>query len=71
MVLSPREARLSLYGKDRACLLGEWVFCCLNQTDDCCVWDVELQSDGSFLVYAVEYIIEFIPQKSVWNESLP
>jgi len=47
------------------------VFCCLNQTDDCCVWDVELQSDGSFLVYAVEYIIEFIPQKSVWNESLP
>ena len=35
------------------------------------MWDVELQSDGSFLVYAVEYIIEFIPQKSVWNESLP
>ena len=30
-----------------------------------------MQDDGSFLVYAVEYIIEFIPQKSVLSERLP
>lgn len=45
--------------------------CSFRKIDDCCVWDVELQDDGSFLVYAVEYIIEFIPQKSVFSELLP